>query len=35
MPAKVILPDVGHVPEEEKPEEVVRLLLQFLESHGV
>jgi len=28
---KVIVPHVGHVPEEEKPEEVVRLLLEFLE----
>ena len=28
---KVVLPGVGHTPEEESPEEVVRLLLEFLE----
>ena len=29
---KVVLPGVGHTPQEEKPEEVVPLLLEFLEG---
>jgi pimeloyl-ACP methyl ester carboxylesterase len=31
---KVVLPGVGHVPEEEAPEEVTRLLLEFLGGGG-
>ena len=27
---KVVIPACGHVPQEEKPEEVARLLLEFL-----
>jgi len=29
---KVVLPECGHVPQEERPEEVARLILQFLEE---
>jgi pimeloyl-ACP methyl ester carboxylesterase len=31
---KVVLPDVGHTPEEETPDEVARLLLEFLAKPG-
>jgi pimeloyl-ACP methyl ester carboxylesterase len=31
---KVVIPDCGHVPQEEKPEEVSRLLLEFLSAGG-
>jgi pimeloyl-ACP methyl ester carboxylesterase len=31
---KVVIPACGHVPQEEKPEEVARLLLELLDEVG-
>jgi pimeloyl-ACP methyl ester carboxylesterase len=31
---KVVIPACGHVPQEEKPQEVSRLLLDFLATAG-